>query len=94
MSIVPYLNLNFNTLTSIINRLENKGVIVRAISSRDRRSYQLELTEKGKMIQNEHVKFEEEVYGRVMSSLDTYEERETLLKLTRKIVRNIKRKEE
>ncbi|BCZ48187.1 MarR family transcriptional regulator [Clostridium gelidum] len=87
--ILEVLKLPKSTLTSIIDRLEKRNLIVRAISKRDRRSYKLELTEKGKIAQDEHIRFEEEVYGKIMISLDTYEEREELLKLIRKIVDNI-----
>ena len=87
--ILEVLKLPKSTLTSIIDRLEKRDLIVRAISKRDRRSYKLELTEKGKIAQDEHIKFEEEVYGKIMISLDTYEEREELLKLIRKIAENI-----
>lgn len=87
--ILEVLNLPKSTLTSIIDRLENRNIIIRVISKRDRRSYKLELTEKGKITQDEHIKFEEEVYGKIMVSLDTYEEREDLLRLIRKIVGNI-----
>ena len=58
--ILEILNLPKSTLTSIIDRLENRNLIVRAISKRDRRSYKLELTEEGKITQDEHIKFEEE----------------------------------
>lgn len=87
--IVDALNIPKSTLTSIIDKLEKNDIIVRAISKRDRRSYKLELTEKGIEVQEEHIKFEEELYGKVMSSLETYEEREAFLVLVRKIVRNI-----
>lgn len=87
--IIESLNIPKSTLTSIVDRLEKRDLIVRAISKRDRRSYRLELTENGKMIQGEHVKFEEEVYGKIITSLDTYEEREEFLKLIRKISDNI-----
>lgn len=84
--ILEILNIPKSTLTSIIDRLEKRNLISRAISKRDRRSYKLELTEKGKIVQDDHIKFEEEVYGKIIVSLDTYEEREDLLKLIRKIV--------
>jgi len=87
--ILEVLKLPKSTLTSIIDRLEKRNLIVRAISKRDRRSYKLELTEEGKIAQDEHIKFEEEVYGKIMISLDTSEEREELLKLIRKIAENI-----
>lgn len=63
-------------LTSMIDRLEKKNLIKRAISTKDRRSYKLELTEEGRKTQVEHDKFETEFYARITNSLDTYEERE------------------
>lgn len=87
--IVDTLRLPKSTLTSIIDRLEKRNFIVRAISDRDRRSYKLELTEKGRKVQDEHMKFEDEVYGTIILALDTFEEREELLKLIRKISINI-----
>lgn len=87
--ILEILNIPKSTLTNMIDRLEKRDLIRRSISKRDRRSYKLELTEEGKKAQEEHIKFEEEIYGKVMISLDTYEERENLLNIMRKIVYNI-----
>jgi Transcriptional regulators len=87
--ILEILNIPKSTLTNMIDRLEKRNLIMRSISKRDRRSYKLELTEEGKKAQEEHIKFEEEIYGKVMISLDTYEERENLLNIMRKIVYNI-----
>jgi DNA-binding MarR family transcriptional regulator len=90
--IIEVLNFPKSTLTSIIDRLEKRNLIVRAISKRDRRSYRLELTEQGKIVQDEHIKFEEEVYGKIITSLDTYEEREEFLKFIKKIGDNISKR--
>lgn len=87
--ILEALDIPKSTLTSIIDRLEKRNLISRAISKKDRRSYKLELTEDGKTAQDEHIKFEEEIYGKVMISLDNYEEREDFLRLIRKITSNI-----
>lgn len=87
--ILEILNIPKSTLTNMIDRLEKRDLISRSISKRDRRSYKLELTEEGEKAQEEHIKFEEEIYGKVMISLDTYEERENLLNIMRKIVYNI-----
>ena len=87
--ILDALDIPKSTLTSIIDRLENRNLISRAISKKDRRSYKLELTEYGEIAQDEHIKFEEEIYRKIMISLDTYEEREDLLRLIRKITSNI-----
>lgn len=78
-----------STLTSMIDRLEKRDLICRAISNKDRRSYKLLLTEEGKKTQEEHVKFEQEVYGKIIASLDNYEEREMLLNLIKKIINNM-----
>ncbi|BAH07079.1 hypothetical protein CKR_2028 [Clostridium kluyveri NBRC 12016] len=86
--IVEVLNIPKSTLTSMINRLEKRNLIKRTISSRDKRSYRLVLTEDGILAQKEHVELEEKVYNKIMGCLDTWEEREELLKLMRKIVRN------
>ena len=77
----------------MINRLEKRKMIKRTISSRDRRSYRLVLTEEGIQAQKEHLGLEERVYGSIMKCLDTCEEREELLKLMRKIVHNLKRED-
>ncbi|MBU3153692.1 MarR family transcriptional regulator [Clostridium estertheticum] len=87
--ILEVLNVPKSTLTSMIDRLEKRNLIIRTLSNKDRRSYKLELTKEGNMAQEEHSKFEEEVYGKIMISLDTYEDRENLLKLIRKMAYNI-----
>lgn len=53
-------------LTSIIDKLENRNMIIRFISKRDRQSHKLELGEKSKVVQDEHIKFEEEVKNSLM----------------------------
>lgn len=73
-------------MTNAIDRLEKRKYIRRIISKSDRRSYGLELTEEGRLLQKEHIDFEKTVYGELINSLDTFEEREELLKLLRKIV--------
>lgn len=78
-----------STFTNMINRLEKCGLINRLISDKDKRSYKLELTDDGKSVQKEHIEFERTVYGKIIMSLDTFEEREELLKLMRKIADNI-----
>lgn len=87
--VVETLNVPKSTLTSMIDRLEKRNLIIRAISHEDRRSYKLELTQEGIIAQNEHIRFEEEIYGKIISSLDTYDDRENLLKLIRKMAYNI-----
>lgn len=78
-----------STLTSIIDRLEKKDFIIRTISKKDRRSYKLELTDKGKKAQEEHDEFEYEFYGKIIKSLNTFEEREEFIRLIKQIANNI-----
>ncbi|WP_275077572.1 MarR family winged helix-turn-helix transcriptional regulator [Clostridium botulinum] len=87
--IVEILQIPKSTLTNMINRLEKRNLINRAISNRDKPSYKLELTDEGKLTQKEHIEFEKAIYEKIMMCLDTYDEREELLKLMREILRNI-----
>ena len=46
-SVAEALRFDRSTLVQIIDRLEHRGLVVRAVSARDRRSHALELTEQG-----------------------------------------------
>lgn len=80
------LNIPNSTLTSSLNRLEKKGIANRTISSRDRRSFGLILTDKGLKVQQIHLEFERAFFERILTKLDTHEERTLLLDLIKKIV--------
>lgn len=79
-----------SSMTSMIDRLEKKNYLTRVISKRDRRSFGLKLTKEGMKIQEQHEKYEEEIFNYVINSLDTEEEKETFIKLTDKIANNMK----
>jgi DNA-binding MarR family transcriptional regulator len=79
------LKVPHSTLTSIINRLEKHGVLRRVISSRDRRSYGLELTPKGEQLQEEHDRVDRMIATELLGTLDNESERETLIKLLSKV---------
>lgn len=81
------LNIPNSTLTSSLNRLEKQGLANRVISPRDRRSFGLELTEKGWKIQNIHLNFETSYFESILKKLDGDEERDTFLHLLDKIYR-------
>jgi len=51
-----YLRIPQTTLSSVISRLEKRGLLRRIINHRDMRSFSLEITEKGKEILEEHKK--------------------------------------
>jgi DNA-binding MarR family transcriptional regulator len=78
------LNLPNSTMTSTVNRLEEKGLLRRVISQRDRRSYQLELTEEGWKIQREHDRIDSAIATLILQTMDTDEERALLIQLLSK----------
>ena len=87
--ICTQLDIPKSTLTSAIDRLEKLNYVNRVISSRDRRSYGLKLTQEGQEVQTEHQAFERKLYGYLLNALDTNEEKEMFMELLRKIVNNI-----
>ena len=80
------LHIPNSTLTSALNRLEEKGVAHRTISKRDRRSFGIRLSEKGLRIQKVHIEFEKAYFTSLLGKLDSHEERARLLELAEKIV--------
>lgn len=85
MDIRKALDIPHSTLTSAINRLEKRGLLRRAITQRDRRSYRLELTKKGKQVQTEHHRVDIMLADKLLEALDTDKEREQLIRLLTKI---------
>jgi len=75
-----------STLTSAIDRLEKKGYLNRVISRRDRRSYGLELTQKGRDIVEQHVVDERDSLAAILAHLDSEEEKTQFVALLSKIV--------
>lgn len=82
------LNLPKSTLTNVINTLDKKGYLYRTIAKQDLRSYGLELTERGILAQEEHLRYEIEGIGQLVSLLDT-EERTQLIHIMRKILNHV-----
>lgn len=74
-----------STLTNVVDRLERRGYVLRAISKKDRRSFELILTEDGKCAQQEHIAAERGMYEKVAGALDSAEEVETLIRLLQKV---------
>lgn len=74
-----------STLTGVVDRLERRGYIHRAISTRDRRSFELVLTVDGKCAQKEHIASEHEVYSKMAGALDSPEEVTVLIRLLQKV---------
>lgn len=83
--LLSILKIPNSTLTSVINRLEKKGIVRRVISPEDRRSFNLEITGEGKEIQKEHKKFDYEIAKRYLEATDTEEEKKFLIKFLKKL---------
>ena len=82
------LHIPSSTLTSAINRLEERGLLNRVISHRDRRSYGLALTAKGWEIKKEHDRVDRMIASKVIGALEDHEEVTTLVNLLSKIVQH------
>ena len=83
------LQIRKSTLTSVIDRLEKRSYIYRVISSKDRRSFELALTESGKQAQCEHIALEHGIYEKILNALGTEKEVKEFLALVQKIAQNI-----
>ncbi len=83
--IVEKLNIPNSTLTSAVNRLEKGGYLKRVISRRDKRSYGLELTDKGFAAMKEHLRVEQIFFKKILSSLSDDDERGIFLKMLTRI---------
>ncbi len=80
------LSIPGSTLTSAIDRLEQKNLIIRTVSKKNRRSFGLKLTEEGIKLNDEHEKAESQVWYRILSKLDNDNDRELLIELITTIV--------
>ncbi len=83
------LGIPQSTLTSAIDRLENRGLVRRMISDRDRRSFVPEVTGAGRRVQKKHDRIDEEVAAKLLGLLDTEEEREAFLQMLTKISKKL-----
>jgi DNA-binding MarR family transcriptional regulator len=84
------LQVPHSTLSSAINRLERRKLIKRVISDRDKRSFVLDLTEKGLKAHEEHLHLDAMITEHVLKALDNDEERETLIRLLGKVSRALR----
>ena len=83
------LSVPGSTLTSAIDRLEQKNLINRIISKKNRHSYGLELTEEGKKLNAQHEEAERQMWCTILSLLDNDKERESLICLLSSIVNKL-----
>lgn len=87
--IVEILGIPGSTLTSAIDRLEGRGLLRRIISQKDRRSFGLELTDAGRIAQQEHRESEKVLWKKVLGAYETSGERRELIRLLQILADNI-----
>ena len=77
-----------STLTSIVNRLEQRDYLKRVINPRDKRSFGLELTDKGEQFFKLYQTYQGEMGAKILKGLDT-EEQKQLVSLLKKIAAHV-----
>lgn len=70
------LHVPKSTLTSALNRLEGQGYLRRVISPRDRRSFQLELGERGQAFLRSYLDYQRGMGERILGGLAPEEQRQ------------------
>ncbi|MFO0921031.1 MAG: MarR family transcriptional regulator [Pirellulales bacterium] len=83
-SLAEYLGVAVNTMTTIIDGLENKGLVLRSRSQEDRRVIHIELTPIGKETLESAMQSKMDFHRAILGVLEP-KERNMLLKLFRKI---------
>ncbi|MFT4005961.1 MAG: MarR family winged helix-turn-helix transcriptional regulator [Lacrimispora sp.] len=84
-----HLSIPGSTLTSVIDRLEQKKLIIRTVSKRNRHSFGMELTEEGIKLNAEHENAERQIWCKVLSLLDSDHDREMLIQLLTTMVNKL-----
>lgn len=80
------INIQKSTLTSLINRLEEKEMISREINPHDKRSFILKLEENGEEVCRKQREREYNIFKDQLKKLDNYE-KEELIKLMKKMTK-------
>lgn len=73
------LKLPKSTITSALQRLEQKQILEKRKSQEDKRSYVLSLTAKGRALQHTHIQFERKYFTYVLSRFPTHQGRIQLM---------------
>lgn len=80
------LTVSKSTMTGIVDKLEELGFLQRVLNKRDRRSYALEVTEEGKLAQEEHLHWEREAYFGIIKAMHACGVPESYLDQTEKLL--------
>lgn len=86
--ILKVLGIPNSTATNVINRLTEKELLQRKLNANDLRSFELELTEKGKSAVTEHLAAETIIFENMLRCLSD-NEKEVFVNLFGKIVSHI-----
>ncbi len=81
-------NVSKNTISSLLRSLEDQGLVTRAVSPTDRRSFVIQLSEKGRELVRERSPQHLAYLNELASDL-TPEERQQLIALLRKLYKSI-----
>lgn len=81
-------NIPPSTLTGIIDRLENKKLIERLKTNKDRRSIALVTTEDGKLAVKKHI-LEDEIFAKNLFDTLEYQKKEKLKELLEELINNV-----
>jgi len=77
-----------STLTSIIKRFEQKGLITRLLNPEDKRSFILRITKIGHVINEQHRAFDVQMAQTFIDRMDSVEEAEEFMRLATKATRS------
>lgn len=86
--LIKNMLVNKSLVTRILKHMEKKGLIERTVSLKDKRSYDLNLTDKGKELSFVVDEIFEDTSGNMMQGLND-EEKEILLDLLNKVKKNM-----
>ncbi len=86
--IADKMRLAVSTITTIVDKLEAKGLVIRERSEEDRRIVKVSLTEKGQLVYQADLDSHLELSQAMLSTLNE-DEQEILIVLLRKISRNL-----
>lgn len=83
--ITKILGVPSSTITSAVNRLENKGLISRTVTDGDKRAFNIKLTNDGRDVTNFRKFKKTQFFTEMLQSLKTQEERTALVELLEKV---------
>lgn len=86
-TLTEILNKSKSTITSALNRLENKNLVKRKQSQEDKRMFNIILTDDGISLQKAHHSFEHILFTKILSAFEDNKETEVFLSLLEKIIK-------